>query len=33
LTVETHRRNILRKSNSKTIVGLIKFAIDNKLAG
>jgi DNA-binding NarL/FixJ family response regulator len=33
LTVETHRRNILRKTNSKTIVGLIKFAIDNKLAG
>jgi DNA-binding NarL/FixJ family response regulator len=33
LTVETHRKNILRKTNSKTIVGLIKFAIDNKLAG
>src|ERR1035437_89009 len=28
LTVETHRKNILRKTNSKTIVGLIKFAID-----
>lgn len=33
LTVETHRKNILRKTNCKTIVGLIKFAIDNKLAG
>jgi DNA-binding NarL/FixJ family response regulator len=33
LTVETHRKNILRKTNSKTIVGLIKFAIDNKLTG
>lgn len=32
LTVETHRKNILRKTNSKTIVGLIKFAIENKLA-
>lgn len=31
LTVETHRRNILRKTNSKTIVGLIKFAIENKI--
>lgn len=33
LTVETHRKNILRKTNSKTLVGLIKFAIDNKLTG
>jgi len=33
LTVETHRKNILHKTNSKTIVGLIKFAIDNKLTG
>jgi DNA-binding NarL/FixJ family response regulator len=32
LTVETHRKNILRKTKSKTIVGLIKFAIENKLA-
>jgi DNA-binding NarL/FixJ family response regulator len=32
LTVETHRKNILRKTNIKTIVGLIKFAIENKLA-
>lgn len=33
LTVETHRKNILRKTNSKTLVGLIKFAIENKLTG
>jgi DNA-binding NarL/FixJ family response regulator len=33
LTVETHRKNILRKTGSKTIVGLIKFAIDNELTG
>jgi DNA-binding NarL/FixJ family response regulator len=33
LTVETHRRNILRKTNSRTIVGLIKFAIENKITG
>lgn len=31
LTVETHRKNILRKTKVKTIVGLIKFAINNKL--
>ncbi|MBI4645921.1 MAG: response regulator transcription factor [Bacteroidia bacterium] len=31
LTVETHRKHILRKTNSKTIVGLIKFAIKNNL--
>jgi DNA-binding NarL/FixJ family response regulator len=31
LTVETHRKNILRKTRVKTIVGLIKFAIRNKL--
>lgn len=31
LTVETHRKNILKKTNSKTIVGLIKYAIENKL--
>lgn len=33
LTVETHRRNILRKTNCKTLVGLIKFAFENKLTG
>ncbi len=31
LTVETHRKNILRKTKTRTIVGLIKFAIQNKL--
>ncbi|NTW33560.1 MAG: response regulator transcription factor [Bacteroidetes bacterium] len=31
LTVETHRKHIFRKTNSKTIVGLIKFAIENNL--
>ena len=30
-TVETHRKNILRKTQVKTIVGLIKFAILNQL--
>lgn len=30
-TVETHRKNMIRKFNTKTIVGLIKYAIDNKL--
>lgn len=30
-TVEAHRRNIFRKTNSKTIVGLIKYAYENKL--
>jgi DNA-binding CsgD family transcriptional regulator len=26
-TIETHRKNILRKTNSKTFIGIIKFAI------
>jgi len=30
-TVETHRKNIFRKTDSKNIVGLIKYAISNKL--
>ena len=30
-TVETHRKNILKKKKAKTIVGLIKYAIENKL--
>lgn len=30
-TVETHRKNIFQKVNTKTVVGLIKFAIENKL--
>lgn len=32
-TVESHRKNIFRKANTKTVVGLIKFAIENKLLG
>jgi DNA-binding NarL/FixJ family response regulator len=30
-TVETHRKNILEKTQSKTIVGLIKYAFENNL--
>ena len=30
-TVETHRKNIFRKTGTKTVVGLIKYAIENKL--
>lgn len=30
-TVETHRKNIMHKTGCKTIVGLIKFAINNQL--
>ncbi len=30
-TVETHRKNIFRKANTKSAVGLIRYAIDNKL--
>ncbi len=30
-TVETHRKNMIRKFNTKTIVGLIKYAIDKRL--
>jgi DNA-binding NarL/FixJ family response regulator len=30
-TVETHRKNIYRKTNTKTIVGLIKYAVEQKL--
>lgn len=30
-TVETHRKNIFRKANTKTVVGLMKFAIGHKL--
>jgi len=30
-TVETHRKNIFIKTKQKTIVGLIKYAIENKL--
>jgi DNA-binding NarL/FixJ family response regulator len=30
-TVETHRKNMLRKTNNKTVVGLIKYAIERQL--
>jgi len=30
-TVDTHRKNILEKTHSKTIVGLIKYAFENEL--
>ncbi len=30
-TVETHRKNMIRKFKTKTIVGLLKYAMDNKL--
>ena len=30
-TVETHRKNIFRKTNTSSIVGLIRFALDQKL--
>ncbi len=30
-TVETHRKNMLRKTNNKTIVGLLKYAIEQQL--
>lgn len=30
-TVETHRKNMLRKTGNKTIVGLLKYALEEKL--
>jgi len=30
-TVETHRKNMLRKTNHKNMVGLLKFVLDNHL--
>lgn len=30
-TVETHRKNMLRKTNNKTIVGLLKYAMERQL--
>lgn len=30
-TVESHRKNIFRKTDTKTVVGLIKYAMENKL--
>jgi DNA-binding NarL/FixJ family response regulator len=31
-TVEAHRKNIFRKTKAKSIIGLIKYAYENKLA-
>ena len=31
-TVESHRKNIFRKTKAKSIVGLVKYAFENKLA-
>lgn len=31
-TVETYRKNLLKKTNTRTIVGLVTFALRNKLA-
>jgi DNA-binding NarL/FixJ family response regulator len=28
-TVETHRKNMMRKTNNKTIVGLLKYAMEH----
>lgn len=30
-TVETHRKNMMRKTNNKTIVGLVKYAMEHHL--
>jgi DNA-binding NarL/FixJ family response regulator len=30
-TVETHRKNMIRKTNNKSIVGVLKYAMDNNL--
>jgi len=30
-TVDTHRKNILTKLNAKSVVGVLKFAFENKL--
>ena len=30
-TVETHRKNMLRKTNNKTILGLLKYALENQM--
>jgi|LSQX01.2.fsa_nt_gb DNA-binding NarL/FixJ family response regulator len=32
-TVESHRKNLYRKTNTETLVGLVKYAIDHKLVG
>lgn len=31
-TVESHRKNLYRKTNTETLVGLVKYALDNKIA-
>ncbi len=30
-TVDTHRKNILNKINTRSVVGLIRYAYENKL--
>lgn len=30
-TVDTHRKNIIQKTNTRTLVGLLKFAMENNL--
>ncbi len=30
-TVETHRKNMLRKTNNKTMVGLLRYALENHM--
>ncbi|MFN7910226.1 MAG: LuxR C-terminal-related transcriptional regulator [Bacteroidota bacterium] len=32
-TVDTHRINIMQKTNSKSVVGLIKYAIQAGISG
>jgi DNA-binding CsgD family transcriptional regulator len=31
-TVESHRKNLLKKTKTKSIVGLVTFALRNKIA-
>jgi len=31
-TVETHRRSMFQKTNSKSVIGLIRYAVENNLA-
>jgi DNA-binding CsgD family transcriptional regulator len=31
-TVQAHRRNIFRKTKAKSIIGLVKYALRNKIA-
>ena len=30
-TVETHRKNIFRKTNTSSVIGLVKYAYEHKL--